>query len=169
MRSLIRPLALWQPPIVALASAALLAVAHGFERFGGLAPCTLCLKQREVYWVALGLGLTGFALSRLSGSDRIRRGVAIALTIVFAYGAYLAAYHAGAEWKWWPGPSTCSGLGTGVSAQAMADLLNGAKIEPPRCDEVAWVWLGLSMAGWNFLVYLALAAYSAASALYKKA
>jgi disulfide bond formation protein DsbB len=29
--------------------------------------------------------------------------------------------------------------------------------------------LGLSMAGWNILVYLALAANSAASALYKKA
>ena len=169
MFALIRPLALWQPLIVALVSAALLAVAHGFETFGGLAPCTLCLKQRQVYWVALGLGLMGVAFGRLSGSDRIRRGVAIGLTIVFAYGAYLAAYHAGAEWKWWPGPTTCSGVGIGVSAQAMADLLNGAKIEPPRCDEAAWVWLGLSMAGWNFLVYLALAAYSAASALYKKA
>ena len=38
-----------------LVSAAMLAIAHGFETFGGLAPCLLCLKQREVYWVALGL------------------------------------------------------------------------------------------------------------------
>lgn len=169
MRSLIRPLALWQPLAVALVSAVLLAVAHGFERFGGLAPCTLCLRQREVYWAALGLGLAGFAASRLSGSDRIRRAVAALLMLVFVYGAYLAAYHAGAEWQWWPGPSTCSGSGANVTASAMADLLNGAKIEPPRCDQAAWVWLGLSMAGWNFLVYLALAALSAASALYKKA
>ena len=35
-----------------LASVAMLATAHAFETFGGLAPCELCLKQRTVYWVA---------------------------------------------------------------------------------------------------------------------
>ena len=30
-----------------LASAAMLATAHGFERIGGYAPCYLCYKQRE--------------------------------------------------------------------------------------------------------------------------
>ena len=36
-------------------SAAMLAVAHGFQTFGHLAPCELCLKQRTVYWVAGGV------------------------------------------------------------------------------------------------------------------
>ena len=35
-----------------LASATMLAAAHAFQTFGGLAPCELCLKQRAVYWVA---------------------------------------------------------------------------------------------------------------------
>ena len=35
------------PFFALLASAAMLAVAHGFETFGHLAPCHLCLKQRE--------------------------------------------------------------------------------------------------------------------------
>jgi disulfide bond formation protein DsbB len=47
----------------------------------------------------------------------------------------------------------------------MAELLGGAKIRPPACDEAPWVFLGLSMAGWNALVSLALAGLSAAAAL----
>eukprot|EP01035_Chromulina_nebulosa_P002989 gene2989-4080_t len=45
------------PLVAALSSALMLAIAHAFETFGGLAPCTLCLKAREVYWVALAIGL----------------------------------------------------------------------------------------------------------------
>ena len=63
MTGALRPfLARW-PLVAALVSAAMLAIAHAFERFGGLAPCTLCLRQREVYWVALAVGLVGFALA----------------------------------------------------------------------------------------------------------
>ena len=36
------------PAAAFLASAAMLAIAHAFETFGGLAPCTLCLQQRDV-------------------------------------------------------------------------------------------------------------------------
>ena len=167
MNTLIRQLARWQPLVTALASAVLLAIAHGFETFGGLAPCTLCLKQREIYWAGLALGLIGMAISVISRSDRARRATAAVLVVVFAYGAYLAAYHAGAEWKWWPGPTTCSGGGSSaLTASSMSDLLNGAKVKPPQCDKAAWVWLGLSMAGWNFLISLGLIAYSAAAARY---
>ena len=42
----------------------MLAIAHAFETFGGYAPCTLCLRQREVYWVALGLAL-GFMVATI--------------------------------------------------------------------------------------------------------
>ena len=38
-------------------SALMLAIAHAFETFGGYAPCTLCLRAREVYWVAGSLAL----------------------------------------------------------------------------------------------------------------
>ena len=42
-----------------LASAFLLAIAHAFETFGGLAPCLLCLQQRTVYWVAIAVAAVG--------------------------------------------------------------------------------------------------------------
>jgi disulfide bond formation protein DsbB len=147
------------PLLAAIVSAAMLATAHAFETFGHLAPCELCLKQREVYWVALAVGLVGFAAGR-----RLKTPLSISLpnlvlALVFLFGAGLAAYHAGVEWKWWPGPTSCTGSAA-VSADAMAGLLSGAKVPLPACDQAAWRLLGVSMAGWNALVSLGLAAIS---------
>jgi len=156
-------------PVAALiASLGMLAAAHAFETFGKLAPCTLCLKQREVYWTAAGLALAAAAIGRTAWAGRTRRPLVLALGAIFLFGAGLAAYHAGAEWKWWPGPSTCASGGAalaGVSREALAGLMNGAKVTPPACDKAAWVFAGLSMAGWNVLISLGLAALSVTAAL----
>ena len=133
-----------------VASLAMLATAHAFETFGGLAPCALCLRAREVYWVAAGLALAGMLVTRMRAGARWR----------WVFGVGLAVYHSGVEWKWWPGPTACSGGGGSVSAGQMADLLGGAKIAPPACDKAAWVFLGLSMAGWNALASLGLTVLS---------
>jgi disulfide bond formation protein DsbB len=44
-------------------------------------------------------------------------------------------------------------------------------IEAPRCDEIAWQWLGISMAGYNAIVslVLALASFAVAAAPERKA
>jgi disulfide bond formation protein DsbB len=149
-----------------IASAAMLAIAHAFETFGHLAPCTLCLRQREVYWVAAAIAFAFLIVVRLPGGPRLRQVSCWLLALVFLAGAGVAAYHAGAEWKFWPGPTTCSSAGgSGVDVAAMTDLLNGAKIKPPACDKAAWVFLGLSMAGWNALISLGLSGLSIAAAL----
>lgn len=165
MTSLLRPfLDRWRLCAL-IASALMLAIAHAFERFGHLAPCTLCLKQREVYWWAGSLALAFMVIVRLPGGPRIRQATCWVLALAFLVGAGVAAYHAGAEWKFWPGPTTCAGSGSAtVNADAMSALLNGAKIRGPACDKAAWVFLGLSMAGWNALISLALAGLSAAAA-----
>lgn len=150
-----------------IAAAAMLAIAHAFETFGGLPPCTLCLRQREVYWWAGGAAAAAMLIVRLPGARRLRAPSCWLLGLIFLVGAGVAAYHAGAEWKFWPGPSTCAsaGGGSGVDVAAMSALLQGAKIKPPACDEALWRFLGLSMAGWNVLISLALAGLSAAAAL----
>jgi disulfide bond formation protein DsbB len=150
-----------------IVSALLLAIAHGFQTFGGYQPCTLCLRQREVYWVAGTLALGFMILVRLPAGARLRQLSCWVLGLAFLVGCGIAVYHAGAEWKFWPGPSTCSSAGGagGVSAQAMQALLNGAKIRPPACDQAAWVFAGLSMAGWNAAASLGLAVLSAMAAL----
>jgi len=148
------------------ASAAMLAIAHAFETFGGLAPCTLCLRQREVYWVAGSVALGGMILVRLLKGRSWRILSDAALALVFAAGVAVAVYHAGAEWKFWPGPSTCSAGGGGpVSANDLAGLMRGEKVKPPACDEAAWVFAGLSMAGWNALISAGLTGFSLAAAL----
>lgn len=150
-------------PAIALAvSAGMLATAHAFERFGGYAPCLLCLKQREVYWVAGAVALAGIGLLRAPWARALRPWLALALAAIFLFGAGLAAYHAGVEWKWWPGPGACSGSGGSVSSLNMSGLLDGTlKVRPPACDTAAWRLLGLSMAGWNALASLAFAGLGA--------
>ncbi|PZR36544.1 disulfide bond formation protein B [Caulobacter segnis] len=155
------------PLLAVLASALMLAIAHAFERFGGLAPCHLCLKQREVYWVAGTVGLIAWGLQRTPLWPRLRLPANLLLGGLFLYGAGLATYHAGAEWKWWPGPASCSGVGYAGVSDLEAMLKGTAKIKAPACDKAAWVFLGLSMAGWNVLVSLKLAVWSVLAALRK--
>lgn len=153
-----------------VASAAMLATAHAFETFGGYAPCNLCLRQREVYWVAAAIAAVSMFVVRLPGGPRWRQWSCWLLGAVFLFGAGLAAFHAGVEWKFWPGPTSCSGAGAGaINVDAMADLLAGARIRPPACDTAPWVFGGLSMAGWNALASLGLAGLSVAAALRERA
>ena len=140
--------------LAALASAAMLGAAHAFERFGGYQPCALCLRQREVYWIALPAALAGFALL-LRRSD-LGRVVPLLLAAVFLTGFGTAAYHAGVEWGWWPAPATCGGGGSATAADLQA-MMRGEPVRYVLCDKAAWVMGGLSMAGWNALASLGLA------------
>jgi disulfide bond formation protein DsbB len=152
------------PFLAAAASLLMLGAAHAFESFGHYPPCELCLKQRDVYWAALVTALVAVAFASAQGDAPLRRVFDALLGLIFLGGAAVAAYHAGVEWKWWPGPAVCTG-GTGrVTAADMARLLSGQKIHIVRCDEAAWRLFGLSMAGWNALVSLALALASFAAA-----
>jgi disulfide bond formation protein DsbB len=149
-----------------IAAAAMLAVAHAFQTFGGLAPCELCLKQREVYWVAGGLALAGMFVVRTPWGARLRQITCWVLAIAFLAEAGVAIYHAGVEWKFWPGPQACTGgATTSVSVADLKALLNTTTKHPPRCDQPAWVFLGVSMAGWNAVAALILTGLSIAAAL----
>ncbi|HEY2048121.1 MAG TPA: disulfide bond formation protein B [Caulobacteraceae bacterium] len=149
----------WTALVVSLA---ILGIAHGFETFGRLAPCELCLKERQVYWAAAGLALVGGLLSLRVA--RLRLWTCVLLALVFLGGALLAGYHAGVEWKFWPGPEACTGSHIRITVADMQRLLNGAAMNIPRCDKPAFVFLGISMAGWNAVVSLVLAVLSVAAA-----
>jgi disulfide bond formation protein DsbB len=147
-----------------VASAAMLGVAHAFQTFGGMAPCELCLKQRTVYWVAGAIAAAAMIVVRLPGGPRLREATCWLLALVFLIGAGVAGYHAGVEWKFWPGPQGCTGAGT-VTAAALKDLLSGGGVKLPNCDKPAWVFANLSMAGWNTVASLILVALSVAAAI----
>jgi disulfide bond formation protein DsbB len=164
MASLLLPiLDRWRLAALA-ASAAMLAIAHAFQTFGGLAPCELCLKQRTVYWVAGAVAAAAMVVVRLPGGPRWRPASCWLLALIFLVGAGIAGYHAGVEWKFWPGPQSCSGGGV-VTAAALKDLLNGGGVKMPACDQPAWKFAGLSMAGWNTVASLILVALSVSAGL----
>ena len=85
----------------------------------------------------------------------------LALLVVAALAnAWLGGYHAGVEWKFWQGPTDCTGeIGNLGSAGNLLQRLDTVKVI--RCDEVQWRFLGLSLAGYNVLISLLMAAVAA--------
>ena len=164
MQALLRPILDRWRFFSLLVSAAMLAIAHAFQTFGGLAPCELCLKQRTVYWVAGAVAIVAMIVVRLPGGPRLREASCWLLALVFLVSVGVAGYHAGVEWKFWPGPQSCSGGGT-VTVAALRDLLNGGGVKMPACDQPAWTFAGLSMAGWNTVASMILVGFSVAAAL----
>ncbi|MFT6452644.1 MAG: disulfide bond formation protein DsbB [Halocynthiibacter sp.] len=136
--------------IAAAGSAALLIGAFGFQLMG-YAPCKMCLWQRWPHAAAIAIGL----LLALFGWRALNwLGALAALTT-----AGIGSYHTGVERGWWQGPTSCTGSGNDLSGLSGADLLSTTiKDTIIMCDEVAWQFLGLSMASWNVAFSLAFAA-----------
>jgi disulfide bond formation protein DsbB len=126
--------------------------ALGSQFLGGLQPCELCLEQRlPYYWGLPVLALILVLWNRLP-LPLWYLGMAI-VTILFAWGTYLGAFHSGVEWGFWPGPTACSGTGAGLSLSL--ESLND--LQPViGCDVVQFRFLGLSLAGYNALISLAI-------------
>jgi len=126
--------------------------AHGSEVFGGLVPCELCWEQRfAYYWGLPVLALVLILWHRVPRAVRLV-GLLIAAAI-FAWGTYLATYHAGVEWGFWPGPTACTGLGGDISFSDLSNL-DAAHVVP--CDKVQFRFLGISLAGYNALISAAI-------------
>jgi len=129
-------------------SAALLLGALAFQHLGGLAPCKMCIWQRYPHAVAIGLGAIAVFVPL---SALLALGALAALTT-----AGIGAYHVGVEQGWWQGPTSCSSAPVGaLDAGALFDQIMTAPLV--RCDEIAWQLAGISMAGWNMLISLAIA------------
>ena len=141
--------------VVAFAGAATIAGAWFFELVLKLKPCPLCLEQRVPYYIGIPLALfVALAASRKAPRIVVTGGL-LALAGVMLWGAWLGAYHAGIEWGIWTGPQQCSGAPQFGPAGDFIKRLQ--EINITRCDEAAWRFLGLSLAGYNALISLALA------------
>ncbi|WP_415920385.1 disulfide bond formation protein B [Tateyamaria sp. SN6-1] len=129
-------------------SLALMLGAFAFQHLGGLAPCKLCIWQRYPHVVAIAIG----ALALFVPAPVLLAAGALA---AFAT-AGVGGYHVGVEQGWWEGPASCSAQGVGgVDADALFDQIMAAPLI--RCDDIAWQFAGLSMAGWNMVISLVLA------------
>jgi disulfide bond formation protein DsbB len=123
---------------------ALLAGAHGSQYIGGLFPCEMCMWQRWPHFAAVPLALLAFFVGN-PGAKRVL--VALAAFAILTSGL-IGGFHAGVEYKWWEGLTSCSTVATG-SGDIMKDILKAPLV---RCDTAPWTFYGISLAGFNFLL-----------------
>lgn len=135
--------------LATLGSAAVLLGAYGFQHLGDMAPCKLCVWQRWPHGTAILIGLAIL----FTGEIRMAwMGAVAAFTT-----AGIGFYHVGVEQGWWEGPASCTSGGVGdVSPEELLNQILAAPLV--RCDDIAWQMAGISMAGWNAILSLGLAA-----------
>lgn len=112
--------------------------------YAGYAPCELCLKQRFAYYAAVPLSLLFLLISQ--NNPKLLRGGLVLLGLIMLASCIFGIYHSGVEWKFWQGPTTCTGGGDFKGG--LPDLTKKAVM----CDQPAIRILGLSLAGWNAVV-----------------
>ena len=122
--------------------AALLAGAYVSQYGFGLYPCEMCWWQRYAHFAALPFALLAYARKDL------RWPVLLAALAVLASGL-IGGFHAGVEYKWWEGFTSCASLVAGGGDDPLAAIMAAPTI---RCDEAQWTLLGISLAGFNFLI-----------------
>lgn len=128
---------------------AVLLGAYGFEILGGLAPCQLCYYQRAPYFLAIIVCAMAWLYPRWM------RVLLRMLAVIYLISVVLGIYHAGVEWKFWPGPASCTAPGNSdiPVEELMAQILAAPIV---RCDEIPWSLFGISLAGYNVLISIAL-------------
>jgi disulfide bond formation protein DsbB len=142
---------------LALAMAATVGTALGFEHIGGYIPCKLCLAQRIPYYVGVPLMAVAALSSAMHWPAVVTRGLLLLGALLMVYGLYLGVQHSGVEWGWWAGPTDCGAVQAPAGSGANGVLDSIDAFVPPSCDKAALRILGLSFAGWNAVASLFLA------------
>ena len=127
-----------------LIPAALLGGAYVSQYVFGLYPCEMCWWQRYPHFAAIALALLALILRGSAAGPLLVRLAALAVLV----SGLIGAFHAGVEYHWWEGITTCS-TGTKYGANALDAILNAPVI---RCDVAPWTLFGVSLAGFNFLI-----------------
>lgn len=141
------------PLLILLASLGVLGAAYSSEIWGGLRPCNLCYYQRYVYGTAGVLGLVGLLVGARPGARRLMTGLA---GLTFLAGTAIAVFHVGVEQHWWRGTAGCHApeLDMSLPIEQLREAMLATDFVP--CDEVRWSLFGLSLAGYNVFLTLAL-------------
>jgi disulfide bond formation protein DsbB len=120
---------------------ALMLGAWGSQYIGGLVPCEMCVWQRWPHLAAIPVAVLAFVVPS-------RWIVALAALAILTSGA-IGFYHAGVEYGWFEGLTTCTQIPGAVSGDLIADIMKAPLV---RCDQAQWTLFGISLAGYNALL-----------------
>lgn len=147
---------------VAFGAFGLVAAGLALGELLSLNPCPLCIFQRVLY---LLVGL--LALLAALGSDQpaLRLGAGGLVVLTAAGGMATALYQ---SWlQWFPTPSMECGLADPTLIERLVDWLGQLWpymfLATGFCSSKEWVFLGLSMANWSIVCFLALGVLAALS------
>ncbi len=136
---------------IGLAAAVVVGIALLTQYVGGLQPCELCLYERWPYYAAIPVALLAWLMPR--------RVLLALLALIFIAGSVLAFYHVGVEQHWFAGPSACTGGPAGAnSIEALQRMLESR--QPVSCDAPQWSFMGITLAGLNFIASVLLALFA---------
>ncbi|MEO6718303.1 MAG: disulfide bond formation protein B [Novosphingobium sp.] len=107
----------------------------------GLFPCEMCWWQRYAHFAAVPLAALAFAAPRQGRAFVALAGLAIAVS------AAIGGFHAGVEYHWWQGFTECTSYAA-KGGDPLDAIMNAPLI---RCDAAQWTFLGISLAGFNFI------------------
>jgi disulfide bond formation protein DsbB len=140
-----------------VASAAVLGGALVSQYWGGLVPCELCLLERWPWRAGIVIAFVALVVGRRPGLP----WAALLLAAVYAVSTAFAVYHVGVEQHWFAGPAACTaGPGGAMTLEQMKAQILGTPVV--MCDTVQWSLFGISLAGWNLVASLGMAAICAA-------
>jgi len=146
--------------VIAAVGIATIATVYYFQYVMLLAPCPLCLEQRIAFYFSIPLAVLLLLGANHGASRKVLLLGFLAIALAMLWNTGLSAYHAGVEWKWWQGPTDCSGpINTLGSTRDLMNQLQ--RISLVRCDEAAWRLFGISMAGYDAFVSFGLAVVAA--------
>jgi disulfide bond formation protein DsbB len=141
--------------VIAIVGAAAIGGAWFFQFVLKYQPCPLCLEQRVPYYIGIPLALVVAVAAWRRAPCALIIGGLVVLAGLMLWTAGIAVFHAGVEWKLWAGPTECSGAATLGPAGGLLNRLQDIIVV--RCDEAAWRFLGISLAGYNAVISTALA------------
>jgi len=108
----------------------------------GLFPCEMCWWQRYPHFAAV----LAAALSLVASPRALWIGLAAAAILV---SGSIGGFHAGVEYGWWEGLTSCSSPIGDAGGDPLAAIMNAPLV---RCDVAPWTLAGISLAGFNALI-----------------
>ena len=126
-----------------------LSIAYFIQYILGYKPCNLCLIERIPYIASIILISLIFFLNRF---NKIIAGI---ILLFFIFGAIISFYHVGIEQEFFKESFVCN-LDSAKEALSAEQLLKQLENAPISCKDVAFRFLGLSLATINTIISILL-------------